>query len=281
MPEEVVIDAIEPLLEDGCVQLQGEKLIIPNWLPAQEAKHSDKVRKQMSRERERARLLSQPVTGGHTESHEVTLPYPTQSNPSESNSDARATDVVPEEEPEEQTGVRHVSSRPPPKLDPGSVADFEAYLRAKPKLSDLDIADLAALAANLHDPGNVPVGMLREAIDDANDKSERGEHRHLRRGRVVGFMKQAKTKPRKPDPKPPALEEHDDTAAVARIRAMPRRKTANDEPPASGGKRAYEALASRLFRPPPETTEATLRDKAQADQRKLAEIELKAGGGGK
>jgi hypothetical protein len=278
MPEDVVVDAIAPLLEDGCVQIHGDKLVIPNFLLAQEAKHSDKVRKQMSRERERARLLSQPVTRGHTESHEVTLPYPTQSNPRESDSDARATEVIPEEEPEEQTGVRHISSRPPPPApQAGTAEDFEAYLRSKPKLSDLDVQDLAALASQLHDPGNVPLGMLREAIDDANDKSERAEQRHLRHGRVVGFMKRAKTAPRKPDPKPPAQRESDDRESVARIRKMPRRVTF-DDPRAAALVAKLGVGPSGAQAPPGPRSEAELADKARLDKQRLLEAEKKAGG---
>ena len=304
MPELELSEAIAPLLEDGCVQIHEEKLIIPNFIPAQEAKHSDKARKQKSRETERARLLSQPVTRGHTESHEVTLPYPTQSNPSESNSDARAS--VTEEEPEEVTGVRHVSSRPPPPSEPseatappvtagrpsaatpsepGAVAsgDLAAYIRGKPKLADLDVDDLADFASRMHDPGNVPLGMIREAIDDANDKSERGEARHIRHARVIGFVKQAKTKPRKPDPKPPALVDDVDPAAVARIQRMPKRVTAQSVPLVGAGREAALEAMSKLVNgsgglqaPPGPTSDAELDARRLDGKRRLAEANLDA-----
>jgi len=109
MPIEVVERALhgqDGLLADGCVVAIEGGFIIPNYIPAQTAKQSDKARKQEQRARERARHLGEPkdkadavlkegqpvthrdtssqdvterhedaerVTRGHTESHAVTL----------------------------------------------------------------------------------------------------------------------------------------------------------------------------------------------------------------
>jgi hypothetical protein len=76
--------ALEELLTDGCVRLvdEGRRLLVPNFLSAQEAKSSDKARQQKSREvaRDAAALqdvmqrdsASHGVTESHTRSHGVT-----------------------------------------------------------------------------------------------------------------------------------------------------------------------------------------------------------------
>lgn len=82
------------LVADGCVQINGEYLLIPNFQAAQEANQSDRARQARSRELRRAQALpvtnrdsdvtpcdsdvtpcdttSRPVTRGHTTSHGVT-----------------------------------------------------------------------------------------------------------------------------------------------------------------------------------------------------------------
>jgi hypothetical protein len=46
--------ALEELLADGCVVIQGECLVVPNFIEAQEAEASDKARSRKARERARA-----------------------------------------------------------------------------------------------------------------------------------------------------------------------------------------------------------------------------------
>jgi hypothetical protein len=58
MPSQDVTEWIAPLLEDGCVQIRDGVLCVPNFVPAQEATQSDRARQQASRERARARFLS-------------------------------------------------------------------------------------------------------------------------------------------------------------------------------------------------------------------------------
>jgi len=80
-----IMAALDVLLSDGCVQVDGEKLIIPNFIEAQEARISDAQRKRDQRERDRDVLLEKEssgksgglsaeahVTTGHTRSHSVT-----------------------------------------------------------------------------------------------------------------------------------------------------------------------------------------------------------------
>lgn len=97
--------ALEELLADGCVQINETRLLIPNYIEAQEARASDKARQREKRERDRARTADEPspppppaddpnvterdapsrnvtgsheksrgVTRGHAASHDVT-PY--------------------------------------------------------------------------------------------------------------------------------------------------------------------------------------------------------------
>lgn len=85
-PEDVVQAAVEEWVADGMVRVQGEILVIPNFVEAQEANQSDKARKRTERERARDKAsaqidasqtietkeLSHAVTRGHTESQAVT-----------------------------------------------------------------------------------------------------------------------------------------------------------------------------------------------------------------
>ncbi len=54
--------ALDELLTDGCVQLRGDMLVIPNFLAAQEVRRSDKARQRDSRERRRAQAMESDVT---------------------------------------------------------------------------------------------------------------------------------------------------------------------------------------------------------------------------
>ena len=74
--------ALEELLADGCVAIQGDHLLIPNFIEAQEANQSDAQRKRESRARSRdiaaaAAVLnpdktSEYVTGSHETGQKVT-----------------------------------------------------------------------------------------------------------------------------------------------------------------------------------------------------------------
>jgi hypothetical protein len=58
-----VAPALEQLVADGCIQVDGEKLVIPNFIEAQEAKTNDAQRKRDQRERDRDKLVAEGIRG--------------------------------------------------------------------------------------------------------------------------------------------------------------------------------------------------------------------------
>lgn len=58
MPSHDVTQWIAPLVEDGCVRLNGEYLCVPNYIAAQETPQSDRARQRQSRERIRDRFVA-------------------------------------------------------------------------------------------------------------------------------------------------------------------------------------------------------------------------------
>lgn len=75
--------ALDELFSDGCVFTRGDTLIVRNFIEAQEARQSDRMRQALSRARRRDQagtgpdvtkrdVESQNVTASHTESHAVT-----------------------------------------------------------------------------------------------------------------------------------------------------------------------------------------------------------------
>lgn len=111
-PQEFFDRGMEALLEDGCVALRGNAIVMPNFLSAQECKQSDRARKSAERERRRAEAVSghdvtktsesgqsvterdtesQNVTKSHTPSHAVTDGHsvPSRAVPSRAGESAR------------------------------------------------------------------------------------------------------------------------------------------------------------------------------------------------
>jgi Meiotically Up-regulated Gene 113 (MUG113) protein len=58
IPLEIVEASLPLLLADGCVVQRGSTLVLPNFMPAQEATRSDKQRQRDSRERRRAEAMA-------------------------------------------------------------------------------------------------------------------------------------------------------------------------------------------------------------------------------
>lgn len=94
MPVEVAAVGLGALRRRGTVELRGSKLVLPNFLEAQEVRQSDAARQRAHRERARdlarAGLLSPPegppalsqnVTDCHTLSHAVTPSLPSRAEP--------------------------------------------------------------------------------------------------------------------------------------------------------------------------------------------------------
>jgi hypothetical protein len=101
-------EALEELIRDGCVRIEGETLVVPNFIEAQEAVQSDAQRKRVQRERARAKVTErttechapndsrdtssrdvtpghdagQKVTPGHAESRAVTRGHSSLAEPS-------------------------------------------------------------------------------------------------------------------------------------------------------------------------------------------------------
>jgi hypothetical protein len=75
--------ALEELLADGCVRIEGDHLLIPNFIEAQEANQSDAARKRKQREKARAGITGRDGDGtetpesGHTEAQPVTESHET------------------------------------------------------------------------------------------------------------------------------------------------------------------------------------------------------------
>jgi hypothetical protein len=112
--------ALDELIADGCVAIKETKLLIPNFVAAQEAKTSDKARQQKARELARDMAAAEPeavtprdktsqaVTGRHTASQPVTPNQPSRAVPS------RAEPPVPKSgasKNEAPADARHVPLR--------------------------------------------------------------------------------------------------------------------------------------------------------------------------
>lgn len=74
VPLEVVDRAMPELLEDGCIQVHGETVVIPNYIDAQEATQSDKQRQQECRAKRRDLAMRESVTLRDTQSRGATEP---------------------------------------------------------------------------------------------------------------------------------------------------------------------------------------------------------------
>jgi hypothetical protein len=80
MPAEVVEPGLAGLLDDGCAELHGTQIVIPNFIEAQEATQSDAQRKRESRERARAVAVLAVVTNRDVQSQNVTSSHETGPN---------------------------------------------------------------------------------------------------------------------------------------------------------------------------------------------------------
>lgn len=58
--------ALDELLADGCIRIEGDHLLVPNFIEAQEATQSDAARKRAQRERARARVTERDDGHGQT-----------------------------------------------------------------------------------------------------------------------------------------------------------------------------------------------------------------------
>jgi hypothetical protein len=110
MPSDVAERALNALLEDGCIELARDRLIVRNFVDAQEASISDAARKRAQREKDRevARAredvtrnddhnVSRAVTRGHAASQPVTPSLAVPSEPITTTASAGAMEVQPDQ----------------------------------------------------------------------------------------------------------------------------------------------------------------------------------------
>lgn len=204
---------------------------------------------------------------------------PSLAKPSCAGPDAAASEELPEAP---RISERRLKSVPPPPLPPVSDPDERDAvvnaLRAQPKLADLDVGDLASFAVTRMVAKGTRLAWVLQAIEEAAEKSQRGEQSHVRHARVIGFIKHAKG--------PPSEGGRSETTPAHRDFAYAPGELEHNRTKRMGPRDLPPAMAALVnFGRGPRTepsTEAQLRDKAQADQRRLAEMtaeqERKAGG---
>lgn len=143
VPLDVVERAIAELLEDGCLERDAARLVVPRFIEAQEARQSDRARQAASRERARTippsdrqrppqtrepqNTSSQNVTEGHTPSHAVTschslpsLAVPSPAEPSRSQIPPESVDPVPVTTRAREAEPPPTHTRESPRVDPPS-----------------------------------------------------------------------------------------------------------------------------------------------------------------
>lgn len=147
-----VEEPLAELLADGCVQHNGPAVVIPNFLPAQEAPQSDAARKRTQRERARAevtkrdqmasQIVTEPpinVTSGHVGSRAVTpslaVPSLAIETKALSTSQAKLDDVR-----EVFAYWQQVMARPRTKLDDVRRRKIQARLSEGRTVADIKLA---------------------------------------------------------------------------------------------------------------------------------------------
>ncbi len=205
MPIDVVergLTAQDGLLEDGCLVATEGGYMLPNFMEAQEAKQSDKTRKQEQRARDRADRLKagqpvtprdesgQPVTpcdhesrnvteghagsrdvqSGHTESPPVTGGHsePCLAVPS------RAVDLVENEKPKAEPKAPKASAKPKPDPEPphprhaeivkAYFVAFESARGAKPVFDARSGKDVKTLLAKCNGDADKAIAIIRAAF---------------------------------------------------------------------------------------------------------------------
>lgn len=183
--------------------------------------------------------------------------------------------------------------RPPMSDDEQAIRD---ELRRAPKLRDLDVCDIAAMAWTLLSSGRggIKLAWILQSIRDANDVSELAEQRHVRHARAVKFIKASrapKADSAAQTPRSAAYRESDDREVLehvrARERARPRITSQPSKPVPVGDAATAAALIANLGKnmamgaglppiraPTPEEREAN----RQAAMRWAEEEARKAGG---
>lgn len=157
--------ALVELLTDGCLVHNGNRIVVPNFVEAQEAKHSDRLRQEQSREKRRFESvtqrdtesrsvtighdLSQDVTTGHDVSHAVTFGHSVPSVP--------CSAVPCSAVPEDVAGAGAPCAAPLPLAGGSSspVPDIKP-LKAPPSDAAFGMVAYLLTAIHSHTPGFAP-----------------------------------------------------------------------------------------------------------------------------
>lgn len=182
LPPEVVEPGLAGLVEDGCVVDEGDTLCLRNYVAAQEARTSDRVRQQASRERRASRAVT-PEPPCHTMSHDVT-PHPAESQ-HVTPSLAKPSLAKP------KRCADASASSPPPADEPGPPAEPEAEpQRTLPALTGIN-ADREVWLARWNELTEVPPE--ERTLTEAQAKSLAVTYANARKGPKGGKPRTAET----------------------------------------------------------------------------------------
>lgn len=151
MPTEVVERALhgeDGLIADGCVVAVDGGFFMPNYVTAQQAKHSDKLRKQEQRARDSARMAGRDVTPGDQTGQSVTLRDDPSPNVTKSHAPSQPVTFGHSEpiraERSEALSISGNSSLPPPPENPRPAPAAAAVVgRREPESAPSPSAGLA------------------------------------------------------------------------------------------------------------------------------------------
>jgi hypothetical protein len=131
--------ALSDLLADGCVEIHGDSLVVPNFIAAQSAAQSDKARQAECRARARdlarAPLICAPVTNRDPESRTVTIGHETGQNVTSGHTvSQRVTPncAVPSLTEVEASPESSATPPPPPKAKRAKRVEVEATDSSEP-----------------------------------------------------------------------------------------------------------------------------------------------------
>ena len=145
-----------------------------------------------------------------------------------------ATPSPVQEESQSQTRLRSVPPPPPESGADPEILTLAAAIRAEAKLAHCcDPRDLAERALPV--AGRKPTAWLLQAVKDAAAVTPPGEQAHATLRRLWGFLRAARAPWQEHAEKleaksGPAYREDDDPVTIQRLRRMPQRLTAQDQP---------------------------------------------------
>jgi hypothetical protein len=187
MPSDVAERALSALLDDGCIELARDRLIVRNFVDAQEAAISDAARKRAQREKDREvararedasrvedNIVSRGVTSGHAASQPVTPSLAVPSDPISTTAspagarEGRVSHPEPTAAVAQEPAVRssdapnHAPAHQSAALPPCRAGNGQSDAVPAPAVAPPAGPDLLSMAAALADAGN---GFGRQMVD--------------------------------------------------------------------------------------------------------------------